>query len=65
MNIIKGEDLVIFNEYFDTNLLCKVLAEKHIDLLEKRVIKGEEIPDVEKMFSIFETYTNFIKLFRN
>lgn len=35
--------------------------EKHIDLLERRVIKGEKIPHHEKMFSIFETYTEFIK----
>ncbi len=34
---------------------------KHIDLLERRVIKGEQIPHSEKMFSIFETYTEFIK----
>ena len=33
---------------------------KHIDLLERRVIKGEEIPHKEKMFSIFEQYTEWI-----
>jgi IS5 family transposase len=33
---------------------------KHIDLLERRVIKGEEIPHQEKMFSIFEEYTEWI-----
>lgn len=33
---------------------------KHIDLLERRVIKGEEIPHGEKMFSIFEDYTEWI-----
>jgi hypothetical protein len=33
---------------------------KHIDLLERRVIKGEEIPHQEKMFSIFEQYTEWI-----
>ncbi len=38
-----------------------VLLQKHIDLLERRVIKGEEIPHEEKMFSIFETYTEWIK----
>lgn len=37
------------------------LVEKHVDLFERRVIKGEEIPHAEKMFSIFETYTEFIK----
>lgn len=33
---------------------------KHIDLLERRVIKGEEIPHQEKVFSIFEQYTQWI-----
>lgn len=36
------------------------LLEKHIDLLERRVIIGEEIPHAEKMFSIFEDYTEWI-----
>jgi hypothetical protein len=36
------------------------LMDKHIDLLERRVIKGEQIPHDEKMFSIFEQYTEWI-----
>jgi len=36
------------------------LLEKHIDLLERRVIKGEQIPHEEKMFSIFEEYTEWV-----
>lgn len=36
------------------------LMEKHIDLVERRVLKGEKIPHQEKMFSIFETYTEWI-----
>jgi hypothetical protein len=42
--------------------------DKHIDLLERRVIKGEQIPHEEKMFSIFEEYTEWItkgKLYPN
>ncbi len=35
------------------------MMEKHIDLLERRVIKGETIPHKEKLFSIFETYTEW------
>jgi IS5 family transposase len=38
----------------------KDLLEKHINLLERRVIKGEVIPHEEKMFSIFEDYTEWI-----
>ena len=36
------------------------LLEKHIDLLERRIIKGETIEHKEKMFSIFEQYTEWI-----
>lgn len=36
------------------------LLGKHIDLLERRVIKGEKIPHDEKIFSIFEEYTEWI-----
>ena len=36
------------------------LLEKHIDLLERRVIKGEKIPHEEKTFSIFEDHTEWI-----
>jgi hypothetical protein len=34
---------------------------KHIDLLERRLIKGEIIPHNEKVFSIFQPYTEMIK----
>lgn len=37
------------------------LLEKHIDLVDRRLIKGETIPHDEKMFSIFEEYTEWIK----
>jgi hypothetical protein len=36
------------------------LLKKHIELLERRVMKGEEIPHQEKMFSIFEQYTEWV-----
>lgn len=36
------------------------LLEKHIDLVERRMIKGEKIPHEEKLFSIFEQYTEWI-----
>ena len=36
------------------------MLDKHIDLLEKRVIKNEVIPHKEKVFSIFEPYTEWI-----
>jgi IS5 family transposase len=36
------------------------LLQKHIDLVERRIIKEEEIPHEEKMFSIFEQYTEWV-----
>lgn len=36
------------------------LIVKHIDLLERRVIKEEKIPHEEKIFSIFEEFTEWI-----
>jgi hypothetical protein len=36
------------------------LTIKHIDLLERRIVKGETIPHCEKMMSIFETYTEWV-----
>jgi len=46
--------LVLTLEYF------MELLEKHIDLVERRILKGETIPHQEKMFSVFETYTEWI-----
>lgn len=36
------------------------LLNKHIDLVERRIIKSEKIPHHEKIFSIFEQYTEWI-----
>lgn len=36
------------------------LLNKFIDLLERRLIKGEQIPHSDKLFSIFEQYTEWI-----
>jgi hypothetical protein len=36
------------------------MLEKHIDLIERRIIKGETIPHEEKTFSLFEPHTQWI-----
>ncbi len=36
------------------------LLHKHIGLLERRILKQEDIPHSEKMFSIFEQYTEWV-----
>lgn len=57
------------NSLIISNLESDTLAElhyfhemlkKHIDLVERRLIKGEIIPHDEKMFSLFETHTQWI-----
>ncbi len=47
--------LIITLEYF-----MQLLA-KHIDLVDRRILQNETIPHEEKMFSIFETYTEWVK----
>lgn len=39
----------------------EMMLDKHIDLLERRIIKGGKIPHEEKVFSIFEPYTEWIQ----
>ena len=34
---------------------------KHIDLVERRLVKGQSIPHQEKVFSIFQPYAEMIK----
>ena len=53
------------SDYTDLTLLMELeyyqsMLAKHIDLLERRIVKGEKIPHEEKLFSIFETYTEWI-----
>jgi IS5 family transposase len=36
------------------------LLKKHIDLVDRRLLKGETIPQEEKMYSIFEEYTEWV-----
>ena len=54
INDDKDLKILIELEYFITML------DKHIDLVERRLLKGEIIPHEEKLFSIFETYTEWI-----
>jgi hypothetical protein len=46
----------------------KGLLDKHIDLVDRRILKGEKIPHSDKMFSIFEPHTEWLnkgKLHKN
>ncbi len=39
----------------------KDLVTKHIDLIDRRILKGETIPHEEKLFSVFEVHTEWVK----
>ena len=42
-------------DYFHTMMI------KQLDLVERRLMRGEKIPHAEKVFSLFEPHTEFIK----
>lgn len=48
-----------FNKLLELEYFLGML-DKHIDLVDRRLIKGETIPQEEKLYSIFETYTQWI-----
>jgi len=65
------EKIELENKLFQLNdeqdLSCQLeleyylmMLKKHINLLERRVLKNETIPHEEKVFSIFEPYTEWI-----
>lgn len=53
-NSVKQESIVLDLLYFYSMMV------KHIDLVNRRLILKETIPAGEKIFSIFETYTEWI-----
>jgi hypothetical protein len=62
---LKNSKLPIMDE-MDTLILHNLIRymeflDKFIDLLDRRVLQGEQIPHEEKIFSIFEEYTEWIK----
>jgi hypothetical protein len=54
INNLSDLSLIMAMEHF------LVLLKKHIDLVNRRLLKGEKISHDEKLFSIFETYTEWI-----
>jgi len=46
-------------KHYELDYYMELLA-KHIDLVDRRILKGESIPHAEKMMSIFETYTEWV-----
>jgi hypothetical protein len=63
--IEKGRKDFPMIDYYDLALQVNLdrfleLLNKHIDLVNRRLVLGETIPHKEKMFSIFEEYTEWI-----
>lgn len=56
----QGEDTTSFKLWQSLQYYHSML-EKHLDLLERRIIKGEKIPHEEKVFSIFENHVEWIQ----
>jgi hypothetical protein len=61
----KGKTIFPIQDKTDMILLLELqrymdLLDKHIDLVSRRLLKREDIPHHEKMFSIFEDYTEWI-----
>ena len=52
---VKMLSLLMALDYYDQML------DKHIDLIERRILKGERIPHAEKVFSIFEPHVEWIQ----
>ena len=46
-------------KYYELEHYIQLLV-KHIDLVDRRILKGEVIPHAEKMMSIFEDYTEWV-----
>ena len=62
-NTLKDENInhtVISTLYMLELERFKQLLDNHIDLVQRRILKGEKIPHKEKMFSIFEPHTEWL-----
>lgn len=62
--ILEKNNLPVFDEkdlvkYFELEHYMRLFV-KHIDLVDRRILKGETIAHAEKMMSIFETYTEWV-----
>ena len=49
-SIEKGVELLMYKDFLD----------KYIDLVQRRILEKEKIPSSEKLYSIFETHTEWL-----
>lgn len=59
LNILKNGDMINHKKLIEIEKYMLYVV-KQMDLIERRVINGETIPHNEKVFSIFEEYTEWI-----
>lgn len=58
---LEGECDIILIALLEVLNYYHLMLKKHIDLVERRIIKGEQIPHSEKIFSIFEPHVEWIQ----
>ena len=63
--LVLSKSNIMIKDELDLSMMISLehfmaLVDIHIDLVERRFVKGEKIPHEEKMFSIFEDYTEWI-----
>jgi hypothetical protein len=54
-------DLATCATRWETLVYFHAMLDKHLDLVERRLLNGETIPQSEKVFSIFEPHTEWIQ----
>ena len=61
IKIIENQPLDMLSEskLIELSYFLKMLI-KHMDLIERRILKGEKIPHEEKVFSLFEPHTEWV-----
>ena len=60
LEAVKSMDIVVPG-LLESLKYYKEMLDKHISLLDRRVLKGEKIPHKEKIFSIFEPHVEWIQ----
>ena len=61
IKVLENQSLDMLSEgkLIEVSYFLKMLI-KHMDLIERRIVKGEKIPHEEKLFSIFEPHTEWV-----
>ncbi|MCP4268756.1 MAG: ISNCY family transposase, partial [Candidatus Brocadiaceae bacterium] len=63
--IVKATSDVLVASLLESLVYYHEMLEKHIDLVDRRILKGEKIPHEEKVFSIFEPEVEWLQKGKN